>query len=180
MLPGALPDSVTKPEPAEEGWRPPRGSDSEPREMQQDLLELDGNTENQWSDRMDVVIDTGACASVLPTGWFADYPLRPARGQTTFNAANGGVMEAEGARTLRVTLEDGKDTQMNFKVLPVRRPLAAVSAMLAAGCRLTFAPEDQGGSYVIDKDGNKNKLVERGGVFVLPTWVRGFHGQVRP
>ena len=152
-------------------------SASEPREMQQDLLELDGNSENQWSDRMDVVIDTGACASVLPTGWFEDYPLHPVRGRTTFNAANGGAMEAEGSRKLSVTLNDGKDTHMNFTVLPVRRPLAAVSAMVAAGCRLQFAPEDQGGSYVIDRDGNKNKLIERGGVYVLPTWVRSFRRQ---
>ena len=141
------------------------------------LLELSGDMKGEWYDHMDVVVDTGACASALPEDWYVDYPLLPAKGRTTFRAANGGTMVSKGNRKVSVTLEDGKNAYMNFTVLPVKRALASVSAMVKAGCKLVFDSEEKGGSYVIDRDGHKNRLVERGGVYVLSTWVRGFHGQ---
>ena len=129
---------------------------------------------------MDVVVDTGACASALPSDWFQNYPLLPNSGRTTFNAANGGTMHAEGRRLLQVKMHDGKDHKMNFTVLPVKRPLASVAIMVARGGRFVFDREERGGSYFVDRDGDKFKMIEKNGVYILPVWAQGFQRQAWP
>ena len=133
--------------------------------------------EDWWGEKMEIVVDTGACASALPSDWFLNYPLLPNRGRATFNAANGGTMHAEGRRLLKVKMEDGKNHTMNFTVLPVKRPLVSVAAMVARGGRLVFDREERGGSYFVDRDGAKFKMIEKNGVYILETWVQGFQRQ---
>ena len=75
-------------------------------------------------------------------------------------------------------MHDGKDHTMGFTVLPVKRPLASVAAMVAKGGRLVFDREERGGSYFIDRDGDKHKMIEKNGVYILPVWAQGFQRQV--
>ena len=76
-----------------------------------------------------------------------------------------------GTKQLRLGLQDGTSTNSNWEVGEIHRPLASVSKMTAKGNTVIFAPEEKGGSWMIDAIGKKTKLHLRGGVYVLPAWV---------
>ena len=155
---------------------------TEPQDSTSDeILELSrGHPDHE---EVDVVIDSGACASVIPEGWFADHPVWPVKGKRTFKAANGACMEAKGRKVLRVHMQDGSQTHLNFTMLPVSRPLASVSQMVQNGSRVVFDSDCNGGSYIEDRQtGRKHPLRLKNGVYVLPTWIgcqsaQGFPGQ---
>ena len=76
-----------------------------------------------------------------------------------------------GKKNLNLGLQDGTSLQSSWEVGEIHRPLASVSKMTAKGNTVIFAPEEKGGSWVIDAKGKWLKLYLRGGVYVLPAWV---------
>ena len=96
----------------------------------------------------------------------------------------GTPLAATGRKVLRCGFQAGSDKKLEFLSMPVNRVLGSVSQMVEAGCRVVFDAEDRGGSYVIHRPtGERHRLHQRRGVFVLPLWVRppgsGFPGPVQ-
>ncbi len=56
--------------------------------------------------------------------------------------------------------------------MDVMRPLASVSKMVSKGHTVVFAPENEGGSYLLMTNGNWHRLHNREGVYVLPVWMQ--------
>jgi hypothetical protein len=131
--------------------------------------------------RLDIVIDSGASTCALPPEVATDYPMRDCEEVTpnSFRAASGHMIEPEGARTLGVQTVKGKALKMNFTVMSVKRPLAAVSAITKMGHRVIFdGPEN---SCIEIRDSrrrvvDKVKLHDRAGIYVLPAWVTPYTG----
>ena len=77
--------------------------------------------------------------------------------------------------------QQGAPLMAEFKTMPVRRPIASVSRMVALGHTVVFRPEGQGGSFIKTKAGEANNIFARNGVFDVPNWVRVLSsGQVFP
>ena len=87
-----------------------------------------------------VVIDSGASVAALPKGCAMDYPLKKVP-VNNFRTASGQSVKSMGEREPVVRLENGAMAKMNFTVMDVHRPLAAVSKMVAAGHRIVFDSE---------------------------------------
>ena len=119
---------------------------------------------------MDIVIDSGSSASMLPVSVAPKHELRPGGGKTYTSASKTKVQEL-GTKQLTLGLQDGTSLQSSWEVGEIHRPLASVSKMTAKGNTVIFAPEEKGGSWMIDAIGKKTKLHLRGGVYVLPAWV---------
>ena len=68
--------------------------------------------------------------------------------------------------------QQGAPLIVEFKTMPVRRPIASVSRMVALGHTVVFRPEGQGGSFIKTKAGEANNIFARNGVFEVPIWVR--------
>ena len=61
---------------------------------------------------------------------------------------------------------------MTFQSCDVTKPLAAVANMLDAGQAVIFAPEDFGGSCILDlATGVEEPLTREDGNFILHVWV---------
>ena len=119
---------------------------------------------------MDIVIDSGSSASMLPVNVAPDHELHPGNGKTYTSASKNQVQQL-GTKSLTLGLQDGTSLQSNWEVGEIHRPLASVSKMTAKGNTVVFAPEEKGGSWMYDANGKKTKLHLRGGVYVLPAWV---------
>ena len=142
------------------------------------------------AERVNIVVDSGASTCALPQDYAKDYPVTPDRhpdARPFYTSASGQHEPAQGCRTPVVELQDGTKVQMSFTVMDVRRPLAAVSRIVATGHRVVFDAEEDGGSYIENKSTGKwHKLHLRDGVYVLPGWIKpasslsGFARQARP
>ena len=121
-------------------------------------------------ERIDIVVDSGSSASMLPTKVAPNHELLPGNGKTYTSAAKTPVQEI-GTKNLTIGLQDGSTLRSTWEVGDVHRPLASVSKMTAVGNTVIFAPENDGGSWMIDSKGNYVKLHLRGGVYVLPAWI---------
>ena len=54
----------------------------------------------------------------------------------------------------------------------VRKPLAAVKRIVEAGHAVVFAPEDLGGSFILNlESGEENGLREDDGNYMLDVWI---------
>ena len=61
---------------------------------------------------------------------------------------------------------------MTFQACDVTKPLAAVANMLDAGQAVIFAPEEFGGSCILDLvTGEEEPLIREDGNFILHVWV---------
>ena len=119
---------------------------------------------------MDIVIDSGSSASMLPVHVAPKHDLLPGGGKVYTSASKVKVQKL-GTKKLTLGLQDGTSLQSSWDVGEIHRPLASVSKMTAKGNTVIFAPEEKGGSWMIDAIGKKTKLHLRGGVYVLPAWV---------
>ena len=121
-------------------------------------------------ERLDIVIDSGSSASMLPEGVAPGHELKPGCGKVYTSASKTQVREM-GTKDLTLGLQDGSTCHTHWEVGEIHRPLASVSKMTAKGNTVVFKPEEKGGSWVIDAKGKWLKLYLRGGVYVLPAWV---------
>lgn len=99
-----------------------------------------------------IIVDSGACASVMPTGWCDHVALRDtpqSRAGEFFRAANWQKINNHGERIISTMAREGAMRDMRFTVCDVSKPLGSVSQMCRAGHRVVFNPPwDPEGSYI--------------------------------
>ena len=90
-----------------------------------------------------VVIDSGACASVMPIGWCKHVPpQRTSQSESGeyFRAASGTKIFNEGQRCVSMMTREGAWRDVNFTVCDVAKALGSVSQMCRAGHTVVFNP----------------------------------------
>ena len=149
------------------------------------VLAEDQGPQRGSGDKMDLIMDSGAFRSVLPADVATHYPLLgfPGEPPRVGRTATGQPLVPQGRRVLTCGFQAGNDKSLDFLVMDkVTRPLGSISQMVDRGCRVVFDSEEHGGSFIQRRaSGEKHKIHARGGIFVLPVWVRkpaqGFPGQ---
>ena len=137
----------------------------------------------QWEDfPFPIIIDSGACASVMPTSWCSHVPIQEtpqSKAGEFYRAANGQKIYQEGERIVSMMTQEGSMRDMRFTVCEVSKALGSVSQMCKTGHRVVFNPPWCGdGSYIEQVDtGERMWLREEGGLYVLRTKVAPSHRQ---
>ena len=113
-----------------------------------------------------VIIDSGACASVMPIDWcpHVDAISTPqSRAKEYFRAANGNKICNEGQKLVTMTIKEGTKRDMKFTICDVSKAIGSVSQMCRIGHRVIFTPPwDGNGSYIEHIDiGEKMWLEEK-------------------
>ena len=129
-----------------------------------------------------IFIDSGACASVMPTQWCSHVPLQKtpqSEAGEYFNAANGQRIYNEGNKRVTMMTREGTMRDMIFTVCGVSKALGSVSQMCRAGHRVAFNPPgDPNGSYIEHVAiGECMWFEEQVGLYVLNTKVAPTHKQ---
>ena len=140
-------------------------------------------TGQSWEDLpFPIIIDPGACASVMPTTWCSHVPVkeRPqSKAGDFYRAANGNRIYHEGERTISMMTQEGSMRDKSFTVCDVAKALGSVSQMCRAGHRVVFNPpwSEQGPYIEMVDTGERMWLREEGGLYVLKTKVAPTHKQ---
>ena len=157
-------------------------------------------TGRQWEPLpFPIVIDSGACASVLPTDWCGHVNLLKtpqSEAKEYFRAANGKKIYNEGQKLVSMMTKEGAMRDMSFTVCSVTKALGSVSQMCRAGNKVVFNPpwSDEGSYIEHEETGERLWLEEQGGLYVLHAKIapqnkqssnlcamkKGFHWQVNP
>ena len=129
-----------------------------------------------------IVIDSGACAFVLPINWCNRVNLLRAPqsdAQEFFRAANGKKIYNEGQKLVSMMTKEGAMRDMSFTVRSVTQALGSVSQMCKTGHRVVFNPPWEGeGSYIeCIATGERMWLEEKGGLYILGAKVAPKHKQ---
>ena len=123
-----------------------------------------------------IIVDSGACASVMPKDWCGHVPLvktPQSEAGEFFRSASGQKIYNHGQRTVSMMTREGNRRDMRFIVCDVSKALGSVSQMCRAGHRVVFNPAWTGeGSYIQHlESGEKLWLEENNGLYVLNTRV---------
>ena len=123
-----------------------------------------------------IIVDSGACASVMPTNWCDHVPLRETQASKSsefFRAANGQKIHNHGERVVSMMTREGAMRDMKFIVCDVSKALGSVSHMCKVGHRVVFNPPwEPTGSYIQHiETGERMWLEEQNGLYVLSTKV---------
>ena len=142
--------------------------DSSDEEEEQNMLVCNMTGPKWESLPYPIIIDSGPCASVMPTGWCEHVPLREtAQSQAgeCFRAANGQNIHNHGEKALSMITKEGAMRDMRFTICDVSKALGSVSQMCRAGHKVAFNPPwDPAGSYIYNisrqerRCGSKNKM----------------------
>ena len=99
-----------------------------------------------------IIIDSGACASVMPTIWCNHVPIQDtpqSKAGDYYRAANGNNIYHEGERIISMMTQEGSFRDMKFTVCDVSKALRSVSQMCKIGHREVFKPPwSPQGSYI--------------------------------
>ena len=123
-----------------------------------------------------IIIDSGACASVMPSGWCRHVPIQKTKQSEAheyFRAANGSKIYNEGQKSVSMMTREGTWRDMRFTVCDVSKALGSVSQMCRAGHTVVFNPPwHEEGSYIEYLDtGERMWLEETNGLYVLNTKI---------
>ena len=129
-----------------------------------------------------IIIDSGACASVMPTSWCNHVPVGEApqsRAGEFYRAANGNKIHHEGERLVSMMAQEGSMRDMRFTACDVAKALGSVSQMCRTGHKVVFNPPwSEEGSYIEQEAiGERMWLQEEGGLYILKTTVAPAHKQ---
>ena len=117
-----------------------------------------------------VIIDSGACASVMPTSWCSHVPLREtpqSQAGEYYRAANGQKIYHEGEKLVSVMTQEGSLRDMRFTVCDVATALGSVSQMCRTGHRVVFNPPwSEEGSYIEQEAAGERLWLQEGRGFV--------------
>ncbi len=121
--------------------------------------------EGLW-EKVTITVDSGAAISVMPEDIASELPIQESnasRNNTTFRAANGGILKSMGRRKIKGTTSNGMPCSASFEVSKVTKTLGAVSEMIDKGNKVVF---DEDECYILNKETNrKTKIRRRGGAF---------------
>ena len=90
-----------------------------------------------------VIIDSGACASVMPTDWcpHVETTSTPqSRSREFFRVANGTKIYNEGRKLVTMMTREETKRDMRFTICDVSKALGSVSQMCKTGHRVIFNP----------------------------------------
>ena len=123
-----------------------------------------------------IIIDPGACASVMPTRWCEHVPIKqPPQSQAGeyFRAANGQKIHNHSEKVVSMIIKEGAMKDMKFTICDVSKALRSISQMCRAGHRVVFNPPwDPTKSYIQHVQTGENMwLEEQNGLYVLNTKV---------
>jgi hypothetical protein len=123
---------------------------------------------------IDVVVDSGAVASVAPKGLFpgALESSIMSRAGRTYRAANGSPIRNFGQVRVPFVSAEGHKCSFPFQVAEVEHALLSVGHLAEAGNRVELGAK--GGRIVNIATGRAMALTRRGGVYVLRLRVSGF------
>ena len=161
------------------------------REEDPDSEESDGDgdqfvcnmTGERWEDLpFPIIIDSGACASVMPSEWCPHVELRntpQSRAKEFFRAANSNKIYNEGEKLVTMTTKEGTKRDMRFTACNVSKALGSVSQMCKTGHKVVFNPPwHEDGLYIEHIDTGERMWMEaRNGLYILSTRVAPRHRQ---
>ena len=137
------------------------------------LLEDDGGVEEVDVGAVDeslpqdeITIDSGAGKNVWPNTRKEGGKVRQLEKRIRLSAANGNEMKVEGEKMVRFKA-DGKECGMNFIVTEVKKPLAAVSAIVDEGNIVVFGPGPHGSFIQNCMTGEKIMMQRKKGTYVI-------------
>ena len=138
-----------------------------------DVNELNGIDDAEYEYvRKNLLIDSGASICGTPKEDIGNETVHPPEGQAEFSTANAQTVPNEGTVEMRAAFQNGLENHMRFKVLKIKRMIASVSMLVKSGHRVVF-DDDKYGSYIYHKKTGKYiQMYERGGVYVVPMWVK--------
>ena len=133
-----------------QGNKEQENEDEDGNDGSQQLCPMTGESWEQLP--FPIIVESGACASVMPFNWCTHVPLRPtpqSEANEYVKAANGQKIYNDGQRMVTSMTKEGTNRDMNFTVCEVSKALGSVSQMRRAGHRVVFNPPgDPNGSYV--------------------------------
>ena len=118
-----------------------------------------------------MVVDSGACDSVIPSSLMPQVPVNTNTSQygTVYKVANGNNIENEGEKKFVAFTDSGQQKIFNMQVAAVDKPLLSVSGVVKRGNRVVFDPE---GSYIENlHTWEVTPVYEVNEMYSLPTWV---------
>ena len=115
-----------------------------------------------------ILIDSGACASVMPSGWYSHVLLREtpqSKAGDYYRAANGNRIYHEGERVISMMAQEGALRDMKFTVCDVAKAFGSVSQMCRTGHGVVSNPPwSPHGPYIEHGEtGERMWLREEGG-----------------
>ena len=131
----------------------------------------------EW-ERIDVTIDSGSAVSAIPECVAKDWPMYDCTdGPAAYTSASDHSVHVKGIKHPRLQFQNGLEANVSVKVCsPLKKPIFSVARMNRA-FRIVLDGDE---SYAeCKKTGAKIRIYMRGGVFVMPVWIRKppFHGQ---
>ena len=99
---------------------------------------------------MKVTVDLGAAESVIPESEETRYPKRRHDQEIFYSTASGEPILNVGEQRIPMWTANGRPCAMTFQACDVMKPLASVKRMVEAGNAVVFAPDDWGGSFVVN------------------------------
>ena len=139
-----------------------RGRMTQPRQEDEDSEGEVGDlacnmTGHAWESLpFPIVIDSGACASVMPAGWCNYVPFREtpqSKAGAFYRAANGNRIYHEGERIVSMMIQEMSLRDMKFAVCDVTKALGSVSQMCRTGHKVVSNPPwSPHGSYKMHEE----------------------------
>ena len=121
---------------------------------------------------MRITVDSGAAESVIPVDEVQNYKRHRLEKDEWFQTASGEPIRNEGEQRIPIMLSSGQLRGMTFQVCDVTKPLASVKRMMDAGHAVVFAPEEVGGSFVMNlESGEDETLIEEDGNYYMDVWI---------
>ena len=129
--------------------------------------------------RIDVTVDSGSATSCLPAHEVpAGTRLEPADGPTKYLSASDHAVHVKGQVSPVCRFQNQVEGKVKFKVLePLKKALFSTSSLVKAGYRVVH---DEVSYIECKKTGAQFRIHEKGGVYVIPTWIRDFPRQAQP
>ena len=122
--------------------------------------------------KMRVTVDSGAAESVIPSDEVVNYAKHRHAEEEFFQTASGEPLRNEGEQRVPILMPSGKLRGMTFQSCDVTKPLASVKRLLDCGHACVFAPEEVGGSFILNLEtGDDEPLVEEEGNYHMDVWV---------
>ena len=83
-----------------------------------------------------------------------------------------GAIRNEGEQRIPIVTPSGLLKAMTFQACDATKPLASVKRMMDAGHAVVFAPDELGGSFILNlHSGEDEPLVEEDGNYYMDVWV---------
>jgi hypothetical protein len=120
-----------------------------------------------------VTVDSGACDHVIPLKEINTEEVRmteAVRQGVQYTTANGSKLPNLGEVRIEGITEEDKRLNLTFQVAGVKKPLGSVRKMCAAGNRVVFESDGQGGYVENTRTGARIPIRREGGTYGVTVW----------